>query len=85
MILSDHKKLARLMTIQGVSQRQLAAAAGWEAHSIVSRLLAGKLRSVTTEKAALISKTLGVGVDDLFLVRTDQPVSTVRPSRKSAA
>ena len=70
MQIRDHKKIAKLMVIQGVSQRQLARAVGWESHSIAGRLIRGEIRSVTPDKAALISKFLGVGVDDLFLVKS---------------
>jgi transcriptional regulator with XRE-family HTH domain len=71
MILQDRKRLARLMVIQGVSQRELAEAAGWRAHSILGRLLSGKLRSLTPERAVRIAHHLGVGVEDLFLTRVD--------------
>lgn len=74
MILQDRKRLAKLMVIQGVSQRRLSQAAGWRSHSYLGRLLRGEVRSLDTEAATRIACTLGVGVDDLFLARMS-PVS----------
>ncbi|MCW3766437.1 helix-turn-helix transcriptional regulator [Paenarthrobacter sp. PAE-2] len=71
MILKDPKKLAKLMVIQEVGQRELARAAGWKAHSYLGRLLAGTATNVEPEPAARIASYLGVGVDDLFLVKVD--------------
>lgn len=71
MILKDPKMLAKLMVIQGVGQRELARAAGWKAHSYLGRLLAGKVKNIEPEPAARIAAYLGVGVDDLFLVKVD--------------
>lgn len=71
MVLSDRRKLAKLMVIQGVSQRQLALAAGWKAHSYLGRLLRGEVNTMEPEPAVRIAAFLGVGVDDLFLARTD--------------
>lgn len=71
MILKDPKTLAKLMVIQGVGQRELARAAGWKAHSYLGRLLKGAVKNVEPEPAARIAAYLGVGVDDLFLVKVD--------------
>lgn len=71
MVLHDRKRLLKLMVIQGVTQRELAEAAGWKAHSILGRLLRGEIKTVTVERAARIAHHFGVGVDDLFLVRVD--------------
>lgn len=69
MELADRKKLARLMVIQEVSQRDLALAAGWRSHSYLGRLLRGEVKTLDAKPALLIAKRLGCGVDDLFLVR----------------
>lgn len=69
MVLKDRKQLAKLMVIQGVSARQMARVAGWKSHSYMNRLLAGSVRTLATEPALRIANHLGVGVDDLFLVR----------------
>lgn len=69
MILKYPQKLAKLMVIQDVSHRRLAAAAGWKSHSYVSRLLRGEAKTLDTEPALRIAAFLGVGVDDLFLTR----------------
>ena len=69
MFLKDRKQLAKLMAIQGVSNRQLAKAAGWSSHSYMNRLILGKVKSLDTDPALRIAHYLGVGVDDLFMVR----------------
>ena len=69
MILKDRKLLAKLMAIQDISQRQLAIRAGWKSHSYLGRLLKGTVKTLEPEPALRIAKHLGVGVDDLFLVR----------------
>jgi helix-turn-helix protein len=65
-ILRDRKKLARLAIVQGATQRDLAAAAGWTTHSYVGRLLRGEAVGVAPEPAARLAAYLGVRVDDLF-------------------
>ncbi len=70
MVLKDPKQLAKLMVIQGCSARQLAKAAGWKSHTYMQRLLKGQAKTLEVEPAVRIAKYLGVGVDDLFLVKT---------------
>lgn len=69
MLLKDRKQLAKLMVIQGISARQMAKVAGWRSHSYMNRLLSGEVRTLATDPALRIAHRLGVGVDDLFLVR----------------
>ncbi|GII98356.1 helix-turn-helix protein [Sediminihabitans luteus] len=69
MVLNDRKKLAKLMVIQGVSQRELAQAAGWKSHSYLGRLLRGDVNTLDVEPAIRIAMYLGVGTDDLFMSR----------------
>lgn len=71
MLLRDRKKLARLMVVQEVSQRELATAAGWKSHSYLGRLLRGEVRTLGTDPALRIAHKLMVPVDDLFLIRVD--------------
>lgn len=66
----DHRKIAKLMLIQGVSQRELARALGHGAHSYVGRIARGEVRTVSPEVGARMASFFGVGVDDLFLVKT---------------
>ena len=66
MLVKDPKVLSKLMTIEGVSQRELAAAAGWRSHSYLGRLLRGDARSLEPEPARRIARRLGVPVNDLF-------------------
>lgn len=75
MELIDRKRLARLMLIQGVSQRELARAAGWRSHSYLGRLMRGDVKTLETEPALRIAHALQVGVDDLFMVK----LSSVSP------
>lgn len=85
MVLIDRRKLAKLMVIQGVSQRQLALAAGWKAHSYLGRLLRGEVNTMDPEPAVRIATYLGVGVDDLFLARTDSNAGRSEQSRGRVA
>lgn len=67
MILRDRRKLARLMTIQDVTHRDLARVAGYSAHSYISRLVRGEVTSLRTDPALRIAHHLNVAVEDLFL------------------
>lgn len=74
MILKDRKQLAKLMVIQGVSARSMARVAGWKSHSYMNRLLAGDVKTLAPEPALRIAAHLGVGIDDLFLLRVSNEV-----------
>lgn len=63
------KMFRKLLLIQGVTHRQLADALGWRSHSYVGRLARGEVITVSPEAAARIAFVLGVGIDDLFLVK----------------
>lgn len=78
MVLKDRKQLAKLMVIQGVSGRQLAKAAGWKSHTYLQRLLRGEVKTLDTDPALRIAHKLGVGVDDLFLLRVSSDAGQVR-------
>lgn len=71
------KLFVKMLLIQGISHRQLADALGWRSHSYVGRLARGEVSTVSPDAAARIALVLGVGVDDLFLVKTHS--SDVRP------
>lgn len=66
MILKDRARLAKLMAVEGVSQRQLAGVAGWKSHTYVHRLLTGEAQAVDVDPALRIAHRLGVTVDSLF-------------------
>ena len=83
MELIDRKRLAKLMLIQGVSQRELAKAAGWHSHSYLGRLLRGDVKTLEVEPAARIANALGVGVDDLFMVRVSHGTRQTVTHRKT--
>lgn len=75
------KRLARLLVIQEISHRQLAAAVGWKSHGMVSHLISGRRAGVEPQAAITIAKLLGVEVSDLFL--TELPAN--RGPRKVVA
>jgi transcriptional regulator with XRE-family HTH domain len=72
MQLKDHKLLARLMAIQGVSGRQLADDAGWSSHTYLQRLLRGEVNTLKPGPAAAIAASLNVPLDVLFVTRMDR-------------
>lgn len=89
MIVKDRKVLASVMIAQGVSQRELAKAAGWRSHSYLGRLLRGEVRTLDGDAALRIAHRLGMPVDLLFLTRVSslagRTVQKKTPSKGSAA
>lgn len=83
MELHNRKRLAKLMLIQGASQRQVAEAAGWRSHSYLGRLLRGEVKTLDPEAALRIAVFFGVGVDDLFVARVSS--ATEQNGRGNAA
>lgn len=81
MELTSRKRLAKLMVIQGISQRQLSEDIGWRSHSFMARLIKGTATSVSTDSACKIASRLGVGVDDLFLVKTSNATEDFEKSK----
>lgn len=90
MELINRDKLVRRMESLGVSQRELARAAGWKSHSYMRRLITGDARTLNTDPALRIAHYLHLDVDDVFVTRVDSqraqsdPTSTHR-RRKTAA
>ena len=84
MQLRDRDKLVRLMDIQGVSQRELAIAAGWRSHTYIQRLIKGDAKGVKTKPAARIARHLGVGIDDLFVTRLSTDAAQSARRRRAA-
>lgn len=76
------RKLAKLMVINGVTQRELAQAIGWKAHSYLGRLIRGEVKTVDPDAAVRIAHYFGVTVDDLFISKassdTQRPVASRR-------
>jgi transcriptional regulator with XRE-family HTH domain len=86
MILKDRKQLASVMIVQGVSQRELAKAAGWKSHSYLGRLLRGEVRSLDGDAALRIAHRLGLPVDLLFLTKVSEKIDgSVRSKRRGSA
>jgi len=71
-ILKDRARLAKLMKVENVSQRQLAMIAGWKSHTYVHRLLTGESQTVDMDPALRIAHRLGVTVDSLFAESADE-------------
>jgi transcriptional regulator with XRE-family HTH domain len=69
MKLIHRKRLLTLMTVNDVSQRQLALAAGYRSHAYMGRLLRGEVDTLEPEAALRIARFFRVGVDDLFVPR----------------
>lgn len=90
MKLRDPQKLARLMDLQGVSQRELSIAAGWRSHTYLARLLNENLKpgerptGVKPKPAARIARRLGVGIDDLFVTRLSTDNARSAKQRRAA-
>lgn len=83
MILKDRKLLARLIVLQDWSVRGLATASGFRSHSYLNRMVHGKVRSCSAERATALAHNLGVPLDSLFLTRmsTDPEQSSRKPFR----
>lgn len=79
----DAKTIRKLMVIQNVSQRTLARAAGYRSHAYMGRILRGEVKTLDPEAAVRVAKFLGVGVDDLFLVRVSS--DTPQPAKQGVA
>jgi DNA-binding XRE family transcriptional regulator len=80
MIVRDHTKFASVVLVQGITQRELAEAAGWESHTYLGRLLRGEAKTLSDEAALRIAHKLGLPVDMLFMTvvseKTGQAVQT---------
>lgn len=61
------REMARLMSHQRKSYRQVAMAVGWQSHGMVGHLLSGRKDSVKLEKALALAKYLGTDVSTLFV------------------
>ena len=73
MELINRDKLVRRMEAMGVSQRELARAAGWKSHSYMRRLITGEAKTLNTDPALRIAHYLHLDVDDIFVTRVDSP------------
>ncbi|MGZ6836796.1 MAG: hypothetical protein ACXVGE_13150 [Blastococcus sp.] len=74
--------LASLAESKGFGPVRLARYAGHQNHSHVSRLMAGKARTVTPRTAELIAEALGVPVPLLF---AEKVVKSADSTRRVAA
>jgi transcriptional regulator with XRE-family HTH domain len=87
MKLRDPQLLARLMQDAddgaGISQRELAIAAGWRSHSYMARLLRGEATNLKPQPAARIAKRLRVPIDLLFVTKLS--TDTAQPARRRSA
>ncbi len=88
MELINRDKLVRRMENLGVSQRELARAAGWKSHSYMRRLITGEAKTLNTDPPALrIAHYLHLDVDDVFATRVDSErahAASARAHRRSS-
>lgn len=85
MKLRDREKLARLMEIQGVSQHELAVAAGLRSHTYLGRMIRGQVTTGLQPKAAArIARYLGVPIDDLFVTKLSTDTAQTKQRRRAA-
>lgn len=82
MELINRDKLVRRMKAMGVSQRELARAAGWKSHSYMRRLITGEAKTLNTDPALRIAHYLYLDVDDIFVTEVSTGSMHARP-RKS--
>lgn len=61
------KKLAKLLLINEVTQRDLAEHLGWKSHGMVGHLLAGRRTGVDPQAAVAMAEFFDVKVSDLFV------------------
>lgn len=89
MKLRDPQLLARLMEDaddgQGISQRELAIAAGWRSHTYMQRLLRGEATNLKAQPAARIAKRLRVPIDLLFVTKLSTDTAQTKQRRRAAA
>lgn len=62
----DPQQLQAARIERGLSQRALAAAIGWHAHTHLGKLERGQKHSLDDAKAKLIAEHLGVNPNELF-------------------
>lgn len=79
----DPKRIKKLLVIKDMSARTLADKVGYQSHAYITRILRGEIKTVTPEKAALISAVLEVGIDDLFVARLS--TNTAQNVKRSVA
>lgn len=85
-VMAEHRKrLLTLMVVQGKSQRDVAAAAGWRSHSYLGRILRGDVDTLDNDAAVRIAHYFGVGVDDLFVTRSSSTAERHAHRKETAA
>lgn len=84
MIVRDHKKFASVVLVQGISQRELAEAAGWDSHTYLGRLLRGEAKTLSDEAALRIAHKLGLPVDMLFITVVSEKTGQAVPTKSRA-
>lgn len=69
MLVLDPKKISKLIVLEGYSTRSFSKAIGYKSPTHLRRILDGKQKTVTPDRAALIARRLNVGMDKLFVPR----------------
>lgn len=67
MQVKDTRQFKRLLVVNDVSARQLAAGVGYASHTSINRMAAGQAVRIPVDKARAIARYLKVDVDDLFV------------------
>lgn len=84
MELIDRKKLARIMAIQGVSQRQVCDFVGWSSRGNLIALLNGTKKTLTEARAVRIAQFLEVPLDSLFVHSSSKNRARIGQSERVA-
>lgn len=84
MIVRDHTKFASVVIVQDIPQRELAAAAGWNSHTYLGRLLRGEAKTLSDEAALRIAHKLGMPVDMLFATVVSEKTGRSVPTKSHA-
>ena len=80
------RRIAKVLLINNMSQRELARQLGFKSHSYIGRIISGQVHSVSPDTAARIAVKLGMPMDDLFLPKSsDNSGSYDRQDRISRA
>lgn len=85
MQITDRKLLKSRMKRLDLSQRELATMCGWKSHTLLGRIISGKVNTVEDKRAIRMAFILGVGVDDLFEAkasRVTQPLVAKRAANR---
>ncbi|WP_158548183.1 helix-turn-helix domain-containing protein [Desertihabitans brevis] len=79
------RRIKGTLMIKGRSQRWLAQQCGFESHSYIGRILAGKVTTVTADTAVKLAAVLEIPLDDLFVPKVSSTSYRSGKQREVAA